>query len=114
MPAGSETTWPPPAPTNVTLSGLARLKPAPMVRSLSTLIVHGPSPAPAHAPDQPVKREPLSAVAVTLSAVPAGTAVSQSGPQSSPPPATLPVPVPALRAETVKKSGAQVEVSPSG
>src|SRR5437868_5062442 len=102
MPAGTETTWPPPLPTNVTLSGLARLKPAPMIRSWSTLIEHGPRPAPAQAPDQPVKREPPSAVAVTLSVVPAATAVAHSGPQSSPPPATLPVPVPALRADTVK------------
>ena len=58
-------------------------------------------PVPVHAPDQPVKVEPVDAVAVRVIVEPTFTDAEQVVPQLMVPPAIVPEPVPDLTAVAV-------------
>ena len=67
---------------------------------LFTVTLH--RPVPEHAPDQPVKVEPVDAIATRVTAVPFGTTAEHVEPQVIAPPVTVPVPVPNLETVTVE------------
>ena len=77
----------------------------------AALIVTLQAPVPAHAPDQPLKAEPLSAAAVSVTAAPLLYNSAQSVPQAMPVGllVTVPPPVPAF--VTVKEYCFSVKVA---
>ena len=84
-------TMPEPAPPLDTLSVKTGTKVAVTERACDIVTVH--DPVPLQAPDQPVKREPVAASAVSVTFVPSSSLSLQSEPQSMPEPVTVPAPL---------------------
>src|SRR5262245_51854810 len=103
MPAGAEVTTPLPVPPRVTVSSSFIANAAPTETSGPIVITQ--VPVPEHAPVQPMKFEPASAVAVSVTEVPLVNMAEHAAPQSTPPGADVTVPVPLPVTVTVRRAG---------